>query len=108
MIACAIQGANDHLRRGRSQAGDSGGDDIGDINRLDDKGQGASLQPDRVEKVRDQATEPAQGLIGGVKQFGRIVPAQREIRQGVRTRSALVVTRHERGAGGRDRVRHGG
>ena len=47
--------------------------DVGDINRLDGKRHGTSLQTAHVEQILDKATQPVQRLLGGGKQLGPIL-----------------------------------
>ena len=58
---------NDHLVRGGSQAAYGGGDDIGDINRLNCESEGTSLQPAHIQQVLDQTAQPVQRLFNGCK-----------------------------------------
>ena len=50
---------------GGPQAADGGGDDIGDINRLNCEREGTSLQPAHVQQVLDQTAQPVQRLFNG-------------------------------------------
>jgi hypothetical protein len=53
-----FRNADDHLGCSWAQAGHGCGDDVGDVDRLDGKGEGTSLEAAHVEQVLDQPAEP--------------------------------------------------
>ena len=67
-------------RRRPAPSCDGGGDDIGDVDRLDCERESTSLQPAHVEQVLDQTAQPVQRLFMRGEQLGPIVLAEREVR----------------------------